>query len=59
VLSLNDFDGFVRAVGDLIGNTGKRSNMSARNRTDVEQFFIENCAARYEALFNRIVGRPA
>jgi glycosyltransferase involved in cell wall biosynthesis len=55
VLPLNDFDGFVQAVSHLVADAPKRRSMSERNRRDVEQYFISNCAALYEALFARLV----
>lgn len=58
VRSLNDTDGFTAAVAALVADQPLRKSISARNRADVEQFFIENCAALYEALFARIAARP-
>lgn len=51
VLPLDDFASFVAATDDLVGNEEKRKVIAERNRKDVEPFFIENCARRYEALF--------
>jgi glycosyltransferase involved in cell wall biosynthesis len=58
VLPLNDFDAFVSAVSDLVVRVDKRNAMSDKNRMDVEQFFINNCANRYEALFRKVTGKP-
>ena len=58
VLPLNDFDAFVSAVSDLVVRVDKRNAMSDKNRTDVEHFFINNCANRYEALFRKVTGDP-
>ena len=55
VLPLNDFDSFVAAVIELTANPEKRTAMSERNRTEVQTFFIENCADRYEKLFEQII----
>jgi glycosyltransferase involved in cell wall biosynthesis len=55
VLPLNDFASFVSAVDELVGSSDKRKVMSERNRNEVEEFFIENCAARYESLFEKII----
>ena len=57
VLPLNDFDGFVQAVSELAVTAPKRRAISERNRREVEQYFIENCAALYEALFARVAAR--
>lgn len=51
---LNDFDGFERAVRDLQSNALTRTSMSTRNRRDVEQYYIETCADRYEELFQGV-----
>ena len=58
LLPLNDSDALVSAVSDLVVNVDKRNEMSARNRADVEQLFIDNCANRYEALFRETAGKP-
>ena len=51
VLPLNDFASFTAAAHELVTNAEKRRTISERNRRDVEPFFIENCARRYETLF--------
>lgn len=56
VLALNDRDGFTAAVRDLVMDMDKRKTMSIRNKNDVESFYIENCANRYEALFRDVTG---
>jgi glycosyltransferase involved in cell wall biosynthesis len=55
VLPLNDFDSFVVAVIELTANPEKRTAMSERNRTEVQTYFIENCADRYEKLFEQTI----
>jgi len=57
VLTLNDFDGLVASSRDLIADPDKRQIMSGQNRQDVEKYFIENCARRYEALFSQVIAR--
>lgn len=54
LLRLNDLDGFESAVRGLWSDVAKRSSMAARNRRDVEQYFIETCADRYEELFREL-----
>lgn len=54
LLPLNDFDGFERAVREMQADDAKRETMSARNRRDVEQYYIETCADRYEELFQGV-----
>lgn len=54
VLPLNDLSAFAAAVTELVANRGERARMSARNRKDVERYYIENCARQYEELFNDV-----
>ena len=56
VLPLNDFASFAAAAGELVRNEEKRQAIAERNRNDVEPYFIENCARRYEALFYELTG---
>ena len=58
VLPLNDSDALVSAVSDLVVSVDKRNEMAARNRADLEQLFIDNCAIRYEAIFRTVTGKP-
>ncbi|HET6628232.1 MAG TPA: glycosyltransferase family 4 protein [Woeseiaceae bacterium] len=51
VVRLNDLEGFTSAVRELASDDEQRKSISERNRRDVEQFFIETCARRYEELF--------
>jgi glycosyltransferase involved in cell wall biosynthesis len=55
VLRLNDFDAFARALADLYDNSQLRLEMGRYNRSAVEEFFIERCAERYEALFREAI----
>lgn len=54
ILPLNDLEGFTRAVGRLEADVALRQRISERNRKDVEQYFIERCASRYEELFRSL-----
>jgi glycosyltransferase involved in cell wall biosynthesis len=54
VLPLNDLAAFTRAVAELEADETKRRAISQRNLKDVQRFFIENCAARYEELFETV-----
>jgi glycosyltransferase involved in cell wall biosynthesis len=57
VLRLNDFDAFTRAVTDMYHNSQLRLEMGRYNRAAVEEFFIERCGERYEALFRETLER--
>ncbi len=57
VLRLNDFDAFTQAIADMYHNSQRRLNMGRYNRAAVEEFFIERCGARYEALFRETLER--
>jgi glycosyltransferase involved in cell wall biosynthesis len=53
VVRLNDIDSFTRSVMDLYHSRGRRSAVRSYNLARVEDFFIEQCATRYEALFRK------
>jgi len=57
VLRLNDFDAFTQAIVDMYHNSQRRLNMGRYNRAAVEEFFIERCGERYEALFRETLER--
>ncbi len=59
LLPLNDFDALESAVRDLVHNADECNEISTRNRSDIESLFIDNCASRYEALFQDVIGRHA
>jgi glycosyltransferase involved in cell wall biosynthesis len=61
VVRLNDLDGFVQALIELHGNPCSAARMKVNNRAQVENYFIDRCAARYEAVFEQAVrlGRGA
>jgi glycosyltransferase involved in cell wall biosynthesis len=53
VVKLNDIDSFTRSVMDLYQSRDRRSSVRSYNLARVEDFFIEQCATRYEALFEK------
>jgi glycosyltransferase involved in cell wall biosynthesis len=57
VARLNDVEEFTRAVVGLHANAGLRSACGERNLRLVESYFIDACAARYEAVFESAIGR--
>jgi glycosyltransferase involved in cell wall biosynthesis len=54
VIKLNDLDAFARALIELAGSTELRRRIVANNLRQVEQFFIDRCAERYETLFENV-----
>lgn len=59
LVPLNDRDAFLARCASLLASPARRAVMGAANRRRAEAFFIERCAARYEALFASIVGKRA
>jgi glycosyltransferase involved in cell wall biosynthesis len=59
VVRLNDFDAFTRAVVDVHDDLQRRLDMGRYNRAAVEEFFIDRCGARYEALFRESIEQRA
>lgn len=57
LVHLNDREGLARAAVALRDNAAERAAMGVSNRARVEQYFIDTCAARYEALFERVIDR--
>jgi glycosyltransferase involved in cell wall biosynthesis len=51
VLRLNDFGAFTQAIADMHDNSQRRVDMGRYNQTAVEEYFIDRCAERYEAVF--------
>ena len=51
VIALNDLPAFTRAIVDLHDDPVKRANIGAANLRLVEEYFIDRCAQRYEAVF--------
>ena len=59
VVRLNDLEAFTAAVRELAYDAAKRETISVHNRRDVEQYFIESCAGRYEELFHEVLQKHA
>jgi glycosyltransferase involved in cell wall biosynthesis len=55
LLPLNDVDVFAERCEWLVGSPELRKTMGASNRQRVEEYYIDQCAVRYESLFERIV----
>jgi glycosyltransferase involved in cell wall biosynthesis len=55
VVRLNDFDAFTQALVDVHDNLQRRLDMGRYNRAAVEEFFIDRCGERYEALFRESI----
>ncbi len=54
LVQLNDLDGFVRACEALIASPERRQSIGRANRERAKAFFIDRCAARYEAVFEAV-----
>lgn len=59
VVKLNDLDAFTAAVRDLASAPEKRAAIGRHNRAAVEEFFVDRCAERYEAIFERVLRERA
>lgn len=57
LLELNDEEGFLKAVNSLYANREKRKEIGDYNHRKVESFYIDSCAASYEALFEDVVSQ--
>ncbi len=55
VVPLNDQQAFAKACRNLIENQAERQTMGAENLARVENYFIDQCASRYEALFDEVI----
>jgi len=55
VTRLNDTEHFSSGLARLIDDSHLRERMSAENLRRVEEYYIENCALKYEDLFMRVV----
>ncbi len=51
VVALNDIEAFTAAVRELYRHPALRQTIRDSNLARVEQFFVDRCALRYEALF--------
>lgn len=55
VVRLNDLPAFTRAVLDLHASPERRAEIRRHNLAAVETYFIDRCARRYEAIFERAI----
>jgi len=55
VVRLNDLDAFTAAVRDLASSPERRAVIRRHNLAAVDEFFVDRCAARYEAIFERVL----
>lgn len=55
VVKLNDMAAFTRALLDLHANRNALAAFGQRNQRLVENYFIDTCAARYEAVFEAAI----
>jgi glycosyltransferase involved in cell wall biosynthesis len=55
VIRLNDVAAFTRAVVDLYASPEQRAEIRRHNLAAVETYFIDRCARRYEAIFERAI----
>jgi len=56
-VQLNEREEFTQAIAKLQNDPDLRSRLGIENRARVEQFFIDTCAARYEAVFTETIER--
>jgi glycosyltransferase involved in cell wall biosynthesis len=54
VVRLNDLDALTQALVELHDDPQLRQRVSANNRREVEAYFIDRCAERYEAVFEQV-----
>jgi len=59
VVPLNDVAAFTHAVIELHDRLELRRRLADNNRRHVESYFIDQCARRYEALFERALSHRA
>lgn len=59
VVPLNDLDRFTQAIVALHADIDARKRYARRNLELVENYFIDTCAARYEAVFEKVIARKA
>ena len=59
VVKLNDLDAFTRAVLALHADPARRQRVRATNLECVEQYFVDRCAERYEAVFESVLRQRA
>jgi glycosyltransferase involved in cell wall biosynthesis len=59
VVKLNDTAAFAAALKKLAGSPQRCREIGDANRRKAEDFFIERCAARYEAILEQAIARHA
>jgi len=59
VIKLNDTAAFVASMQTLAGSRERCREIGAANRRKAEDFFIERCAERYEAILEQAIARHA
>lgn len=55
VIKLNDTESFTNAVLDLYNSPERRVEVRRHNLQAIETYFIDRCARRYEAIFERAI----
>jgi glycosyltransferase involved in cell wall biosynthesis len=55
VVPLNNLDLFIHQTKQLVDSKKLRTKMGKFNRRLVEEFYIDNCAKKYEAIFQKTV----
>ncbi|MGH8217305.1 MAG: glycosyltransferase [Steroidobacteraceae bacterium] len=55
VVRLNDLEAFTAAVRELAASPERRAAIRCDNLAAVEEFFVDRCAERYEAIFERVL----
>jgi glycosyltransferase involved in cell wall biosynthesis len=55
MLPLNNLDQFTKRTQELIETAGLRKEMGEHNRLRVKDYYIDNYAAKYEALFQKTI----
>jgi glycosyltransferase involved in cell wall biosynthesis len=59
VVKLNDQRGLIEAIDNQLADREARTRIAQHNLRLVEDYFIDTCAARYEAVFNEVIDRRA
>ena len=56
---MNNVGEFTEACRQLASSSDRRRAIGARNLEEVREYFIDRCAARYEAVFDDVIRRRA
>jgi glycosyltransferase involved in cell wall biosynthesis len=56
-VALNDAAAFEQRLRELAADPARRNRMGTHNKEYVRQFYIRECAARYAAVFRRVIER--